>query len=1010
LRVRDSLREMKLFQLFRLDTVNYCLWRADERVPITPKAFDVLRYLVEHSQRLVTQDEILEALWPETYVNPDVVKKYVLEIRKVLGDRSDKPVFIETSPRRGYRFVAPVSEESTAAALSAGADPDRRIVGRETALTRLDAHLRKALLGQRQVIFVTGEAGIGKTTLVDVFQERAARHPNLRILRGQCVEGFGGKEAYYPILEALGNLIRDEETSPVVQTLAKRAPTWLIQFPALVKPEQKEALQREIFGSTRERMVREICEALEAVASETPLVLLLEDLHWVDTSTLDVISALARRRGSAKLVVLGTYRPVDVVISGNPLKGLKHDLVVHQLCDEIALEHLEELDIAEYLTAVFAGSALPSGLANLIYRHSGGNALFMVTIVQDIVKRKLIVEERGQRKLIMPLAEIDPGVPDTLQQMLQVQFEQLSEPEQRILKSGSVAGERFSVWDITPTLDIEPDHIEYHCERLADKQQFIRRVGDHEIPKPDGSARYNFRHSLYRQCIYRRLSAVNRSKLHRILGERLATSSSAGQSDLASEIALHFEEGGKYERAIDYLMLTASNAAARFAHRDSIQVLQHALELVRKVAASAQVELEIRILERIGDAYYGLGAMSESALAYERAAARALQADVRVAQINALRSLAVPACYLDAERGIAVLEQALKVSISHEDPLLVAQTQLAAFSSRLLYDAWRREDAEACATAQIVCRLSGSGIPESPFYMYVQAVQGNYEEALKQAEASIQQMTEANSPGVNVLALGAKTLALLQLGRFGEVLEIVRTGREIAEKNESDPWVFIFREAWLRTLCFDFEGVRRLSKIIMRVNPEQHAVQPRTIAMIATGYVELDRDKYDNALQYFAQVRDRKITPNFFLHWYWRMQAELGSARVWLKAGNIANARSEAGHFLESALSTPAPNLQAIAWAMNARVAMAENEWGGAEECIQKALAVLERFAIPVAAWQIHATAWRLYRHTGDQEAADKHRTRARAIILSLANSFAPDEPLRESFLSAPAIRRVLDA
>src|SRR5260370_29955926 len=119
------------------------------------------------------------------------------------------------------------------------------------------------------------------------------------------------------------------------------------------------------------------------------------------------------------------------------------------------------------------------------------------------------------------------------------------------------------------------------------------------------------------------------------------------------------------------------------------------------------------------------------------------------------------------------------------------------------------------------------------------------------------------------------------------------------------------------------------------------------------------------------------------------MQAELGSARVWLKAGNIANARSEAGHFLESALSTPAPNLQAIAWAMNARVAMAENEWGGAEECIQKALAVLERFAIPVAAWQIHATAWRLYRHTGGQETASKHSTTAPGALLVHTTAFS---------------------
>jgi TolB-like protein/DNA-binding winged helix-turn-helix (wHTH) protein/Flp pilus assembly protein TadD len=105
---------MKLFKAFRLDTANHLLWRNGDRVPLAPKGFDVLAYLVEHAGRVVTQDEILEALWSETYVNPEVLRKYILEIRKTLGDRPDNPEFIETLPKRGYRFVAPVIDESKA--------------------------------------------------------------------------------------------------------------------------------------------------------------------------------------------------------------------------------------------------------------------------------------------------------------------------------------------------------------------------------------------------------------------------------------------------------------------------------------------------------------------------------------------------------------------------------------------------------------------------------------------------------------------------------------------------------------------------------------------------------------------------------------------------------------------------------------------------------------------------------------------------------------------------------
>ena len=98
---------MKLFKEFRLDSTNHILWRNGERVPVAPKGFDVLAYLVEHTGRVVTQDEVLDAVWSETHVNPEVLRKYILEIRKTLGDRAENPEFIETVPKRGYRFVAP---------------------------------------------------------------------------------------------------------------------------------------------------------------------------------------------------------------------------------------------------------------------------------------------------------------------------------------------------------------------------------------------------------------------------------------------------------------------------------------------------------------------------------------------------------------------------------------------------------------------------------------------------------------------------------------------------------------------------------------------------------------------------------------------------------------------------------------------------------------------------------------------------------------------------------------
>jgi len=213
---------MKAFGPFRLDPVNQCLWRGEARITLTPKVFAVLRHLVDHPGRLVTQEELLEAVWPETYVQPEILRKYILELRKVLGDDPKTPRFIETLPKRGYRFVVDLKEEAFAPTEGGASAP----VGRERELVELDSHLRKALQGHRQLVLVTGEAGVGKSTLLDAFEQCLGGHENMRIARGQCVEGFGGKEAYYPILDAFGHLVRGPGSVGTIQILASQAPTW----------------------------------------------------------------------------------------------------------------------------------------------------------------------------------------------------------------------------------------------------------------------------------------------------------------------------------------------------------------------------------------------------------------------------------------------------------------------------------------------------------------------------------------------------------------------------------------------------------------------------------------------------------------------------------------------------------------------------------------------------------------------------------------------------------------
>ncbi len=1012
--VRRTMRAVKLFQSFRLDTLNHCVWRDGTRVPLTPKAFDLLRYLVEHSDRVVSQNEILEALWPDTYVNPEVIKKYILSIRRVLGDSPEEPVFIETIPRRGYRFVAQVTDEAGTAPLASVAAAKANVVGREAVIAELEQHLAKALAGQRQVIFVTGEAGIGKTTVVDLFHQRSAGRENLRIARGQCVEGFGGKEAYYPMLEALGQLIRDRDDGPIFDNLAKRAPTWLIQFPSLIKPEQREALEREIRGASRERMVREICEALEALTLDTPLIMVLEDLHWVDPSTLDVISALARRREAAKLFLLCTYRPVDVILSQSQLKGLKQDLQVHRLCREIALDRLKESDVSDYLRREFQNSNFPDGLAGLVYRQSGGHALFMSAIVQELANKGFIAHEASRWTLTQSLQDVDPGVPETLQQMLELQFDHLSPTEQRILKSASVFGDRFSVWAIGPTLENAESEIEALCEGLAEREQFIESAGLQEIGEEAVSAHYEFRHSLYRQVVYRGLSEVSRSRMHHLLGERLKLLCTPGRQEIASEVAMHFERAHDHDHAIHYLVISAENAGKRFAYRESIHILQHTLELLHQIDSDRLIEMELRILELIGDTQYFLGEMSEAARTFETQAARAAEAELKAAELNAIEHLVMPLGFIDPDRGISFAERAVQLSANLKDPALLARAQMLAAGYRCVYGTWSDEDWELWNSAnKTLCQLSASQLPpyHQSLYSYLLVLRGEYEEASKllvvQPSSPI---SETVSLMVHFFTVSTKTLLLLRSGRLGELLQLVTEGRELAAKNGNDPWLFVFREAWLRTLVFDFEGARRLCDSVMSSTTVYPTAQPKTIARIAQGYAELERGKYEYAIECFTEVLDPRKTPKFFLHWLWRMTAQLGLSDVWLQAGNLVKARLQADALLEAALSTADPNVRALGWELQARIAMAEQHSSRAEQAIQKALEILEAFEVPMTAWRLHGTAWDYYRNAINKDTADHHLECAASSILRIADSFPLKEPLRQTFLAAAPVRRIIDS
>jgi DNA-binding winged helix-turn-helix (wHTH) protein/tetratricopeptide (TPR) repeat protein len=573
------------FPPFRLDPANEQLWRGRQLVPLKPRTFAVLRYLLERPHRLVTKDDLLDALWAGVHVGDAVLKTHLGEIRRALGDSARTPRFIETVHRRGYRFIAAIQDVPVPA-------PSSRCLGRTIELSRLHESLELARAGQRQVVFVSGEPGIGKTTLVRAFLDQIQDAGDIWVASGQCIEPYGAGEAYLPFLEALRRIARGPGGGRIVEVLAGHAPSWLIQMPGLLTAAEWATLRGQAAGATPARMLREMAEVLEALSEERPLVLWFEDLHWADHSTLDLISYLARRSGPSRLLMLGTYRPVEVVGGGHPLVAVEEDLVLHGQGHGLSLAYLAETAVGEYLARRCQGHRFPPGFATLVHQRTGGNPLFMVNVVEWLVERGVVRRAGGGWELSVGLDEVAVGVPENLVRMIERGLERLPPLERRVIEAASVAGMEFSTAAVAAALEADPIQVEEVCARLSRRGQFLHR--ERPTPRPDGTVteRNGFIHGLYQHVVYERIGATQRARWHQRIGEWEEASHGDRAADIATELAVHFERGRDYPRAVRYLRSAGENALLRSAYREAIAHLSRAMTLLQELPQTTEVLAE----------------------------------------------------------------------------------------------------------------------------------------------------------------------------------------------------------------------------------------------------------------------------------------------------------------------------------------------------------------------------------------------------------------------------------
>jgi DNA-binding winged helix-turn-helix (wHTH) protein len=620
------------FPPFQLDLAEERLWKDGKELRLQRKPMAILRFLVEHPRRLVTQDEIVAAVWGKVVMSENLLRTHVRNLRQVIGDG-----LIETVVGRGYRFLADVREVDDVANTTADGMPSEAaplLVGRADELDALHAAYRSAAARRRGIVFIAGDAGLGKTTIVDAFLAQACPTGRAWAGRGASVEQYGSGEAYLPVLHAMAGLCKGRSGDRVIDVLGRHAPTWLVQMPDLVPAARVEELQRIVSMASQPRMLREIAEALEALSADRPVVLALDDLQWSDPSTAELLAFLGRRSEPARLLVVGTYRPAELPKT-HPLQRVIGELEVHKQASTVTLRPLPRESLEDVFALRYSGHAFPKELEGIVFQLTGGNPLFVTTFLDDLEGRDLIGVKDGRWQLLTPLEDVGARRPDSIRRLIHIQLDRLPVPEQRLLEAASVAGDTFASGVLAPCLGLEADDADSLCESLANAHRFLRYLGTE--PWPDGTiqTRYAFAHSLYRDAARARASSASLRAFHRAIAGRLQAGHPGKEEEVAAELAGHFDEARQPSEALGFHLLAGERAARVHGHVEAIGHFQRARTLLEGLPHGAtRDELELRCLDGLGPSFFSVHATTSPELGptLERTAelARTLKDDTRL--------------------------------------------------------------------------------------------------------------------------------------------------------------------------------------------------------------------------------------------------------------------------------------------------------------------------------------------------------------------------------------------
>ena len=487
-----------------------------------------------------------------------------------------------------------------------------RLIGRQVEMERLKAAAGRALGGEGQAVSIVGNAGVGKSRLVD---ELAAHAENLGmgVLRGGCVS-YGGAMAYLPWIELLRGFLDWAAGDTTAQRQEKLRTALAAVDPALVDwtpvvagvmglPATETPLTRALDARRRkERFFDIVSQVLESRASESPLLLIFEDLHWADPISLELLDYVARNLGDSPLLLAGARRP-------DGARPQWEDLPHHQ---EILLDELTPQESLELTLSLLQVASLPPALERTILERAQGNPFYMEEVVHVLIDRGHLVMEGETYRLVGDLSAVE--IPDTISGVVMSRIDSLDEGSRNVVRVASVIGRTFAYRVLKATYPHRISEV-----ALRRRLELLRGLDLTPLEAQEPDLRYIFKHILTREVAYESLLHARRRALHgQVALYYEATHRQAGLEQYYDLLAYHFGRSAYRDKALGYTVRAGDRARAAYANDTAIRYYSTALDLLEEMGQAHTIRwAEVQF--SLAEVYVHIGRYEEAIATYQRA-------------------------------------------------------------------------------------------------------------------------------------------------------------------------------------------------------------------------------------------------------------------------------------------------------------------------------------------------------------------------------------------------------